>query len=70
MNKLARFKQAHPEFEQVELAFITYKGLKENIWSKELVDRQMTIRPLSKLDPGLRRGDGVSSFIPAKAGIQ
>lgn len=49
MNKLARFKQAHPEFEQVELAFITYKGLKENIWSTELVDRQMTIEDLFKI---------------------
>ncbi len=48
MNKLDRFKQAHPELEEVDLAFITYKGLKENIWSKELVDRQITIEDLFK----------------------
>lgn len=46
MKKTALFQTKYPEFEQVELAFITSNGLKQNVWSEELVDKQVNITAL------------------------
>lgn len=48
MNKSAALQAAHPEFEQVELTFITSNGLKNNAWSEELVDKHVDINALFK----------------------